>query len=229
MARTTLQPVNLNALALAGGSWPQGALAGTSTPSVPASTVSATNSNAWGVAVTITGGTLTSVVVNGTQVGTTAGTYPVPAGQTISVTYSVAPTWAWVPSGLDAAGTGGTAFAASWGTPLSSGGGVQFQNNGLTWLWYYNGSTACTASSLIGQKVQGDVFPYTQDQATLVTSGSGWLGPWSPQKYNQTDSSQFSGAPGGVIGTSGVGLTCVDFSNTTSLSVRLMQLIPAIP
>lgn len=66
-----------------------------STPAVPATTVTATNSNAVAVFVTITGGTLTSVKVNGVQVGTTAGTYTVPAGQTISITYSVAPTWVW--------------------------------------------------------------------------------------------------------------------------------------
>lgn len=67
----------------------------TATPAVPASTVTATNTNAWPVFVTISGGTLTQVFVNGVQVGTTAGTYVVPAGGTISITYSVVPTWAW--------------------------------------------------------------------------------------------------------------------------------------
>jgi hypothetical protein len=67
----------------------------TTTPGFPATTVPVPNANAWPVFVTITGGTLTSVKVNGVQVGTTAGTYVVPAGQTISVTYTVAPTWAW--------------------------------------------------------------------------------------------------------------------------------------
>lgn len=67
----------------------------TSTPGFPASTTPVTNTNAWPVFVTITGGTLTQVFVNGVQVGTTAGTYVVPAFGTISVTYSVAPTWAW--------------------------------------------------------------------------------------------------------------------------------------
>ncbi|HEX4713780.1 MAG TPA: hypothetical protein VH164_02520, partial [Ktedonobacteraceae bacterium] len=37
----------------------------TNTPSVPASTTPATNTNAWAVFVTITGGTLTFVFVNG--------------------------------------------------------------------------------------------------------------------------------------------------------------------
>jgi hypothetical protein len=67
----------------------------TATPTFPSSTVPVTNSNAWPVFVTITGGTLTQVFVNGVQVGTTAGTYVVPANGTISITYSVAPTWAW--------------------------------------------------------------------------------------------------------------------------------------
>jgi len=67
----------------------------TSTPGFPASNAPVTNTNAWSVFVTITGGTLTNVLVNGVSAGTTAGTYVVPAGQTIAVTYSVAPTWAW--------------------------------------------------------------------------------------------------------------------------------------
>lgn len=68
----------------------------TNTPAVPATTVNQINTNAWPVLVTITGGTLTSVKVNNVQVGTAAGTYVVPAGQPISITYSSAPTWNWV-------------------------------------------------------------------------------------------------------------------------------------
>jgi hypothetical protein len=67
----------------------------TSTPGFPASTTPVTNTNAWPVFVTVIAGTLTSVKVNGVQVGTTAGTYVVPSGSNISVTYTVAPTWAW--------------------------------------------------------------------------------------------------------------------------------------
>lgn len=67
----------------------------TSTPAVPATTVNQINTNAWPVFVTITGGTLTAVKVNNVQVGTTAGTYVVPAGQPISITYTVVPTWVW--------------------------------------------------------------------------------------------------------------------------------------
>lgn len=65
------------------------------TPAMPASTVNVTNPLTQSVFVTITGGTISSVKVNGVQVGTGAGTYTVPAGQTISITYTVAPTWSW--------------------------------------------------------------------------------------------------------------------------------------
>jgi hypothetical protein len=65
------------------------------TPAVPASTVAVNNPNGFAVQVVITGGTMTAVIVNGTTVGTGAGTYAVPAAGTISMTYTVAPTWAW--------------------------------------------------------------------------------------------------------------------------------------
>lgn len=64
-------------------------------PAVPASTVPVENTNLYPVTVTISGGTITSVNVNGAQVGTGDGTYLVTSGSTIAVTYSVAPTWVW--------------------------------------------------------------------------------------------------------------------------------------
>ena len=66
-----------------------------SQPSVPATTVAVQNSNAYPVNVVISAGTLTAVVVNGVTVGNGDGTYLVPSAGAISVTYSVAPTWAW--------------------------------------------------------------------------------------------------------------------------------------
>ena len=88
-----------------------------SSPAVPLTTVPVTNGTGTVVAVTISAGTLTSVVVNGTQAGTTAGTYLVPAGGAISVTYSVAPTWAWaLPVTNGAVSAGGTAL------PFAAGG-----------------------------------------------------------------------------------------------------------
>jgi len=96
-----------------------------STPSVPSSGTASTNlvTNTTGtvVAVTISAGTLTFVYVNGVQAGAADGTYLVPVGGTISITYSVAPTWAWalpaISAGVSAGGTalpftsGATAFA----------------------------------------------------------------------------------------------------------------------
>lgn len=68
---------------------------GFTTPAVPASTVGVLNGTSLTATVVISGGTMTNVSVNGVTVGTGAGTYTVLAGQTITMTYTVAPTWAW--------------------------------------------------------------------------------------------------------------------------------------
>lgn len=68
------------------------------TPAVPATTVAQQNASNQAVQVVISpnGATITAVTVNGVVVGTAAGTYTVPAGGTISITYTVAtPTWVW--------------------------------------------------------------------------------------------------------------------------------------
>jgi len=69
-------------------------------PGVPASGTPQTNSTGQPVAVTVNGGTVTVVAVGGvTQTidgsNIVAGTFIVPAGSTITLTYSVAPTWTW--------------------------------------------------------------------------------------------------------------------------------------
>ena len=87
------------------------------TPAVPLTTVPAVNATGTVAAVTITGGTVTSVNVNGAQAGTTAGTYLVPVAGTISVTYSAAPAWAWA---LPATSAGVSAGGAA--LPLAAGG-----------------------------------------------------------------------------------------------------------
>jgi len=69
--------------------------AGFSTPAVPASTTPVTNTAPIAASVTISGGTVSNVAVNGISAGSGDGTYTVPAGQTIAVTYSAAPTWTW--------------------------------------------------------------------------------------------------------------------------------------
>jgi hypothetical protein len=69
--------------------------ASVTTPGFPASTVPVTSTYNFFVLVSITGGTLTQVFINGTLAGTTAGVYLLPPLGTISITYSVAPSWAW--------------------------------------------------------------------------------------------------------------------------------------
>lgn len=71
-------------------------------PAVPATTVKQVNNTGQYAYVVVTGGTLTQVNVYdqaGNQItglsGTAAGTYLVPPGCSVSITYSVAPTWAW--------------------------------------------------------------------------------------------------------------------------------------
>jgi hypothetical protein len=64
-------------------------------PAVPASTVNQRNTFWRDAAVTITGGTVTAVKVDGATVGATSGTVIVPNGKNISITYSAAPTWVW--------------------------------------------------------------------------------------------------------------------------------------
>jgi hypothetical protein len=71
-----------------------------SQPAVPASTVAQQNTNGFPVKVVISGGTATSTSVNGVVVGAGDGTFTVPAFGSISVTYSVAPTWVWSYAGI---------------------------------------------------------------------------------------------------------------------------------
>lgn len=76
-----------------GSSLDQGA--GFSTPSVPASGTPVTNTSPLPATVVVSGGTGTNVTINGVAQGTFDGTYTVPSGGTISLTYTVAPTWTW--------------------------------------------------------------------------------------------------------------------------------------
>jgi hypothetical protein len=69
--------------------------AGIVTPAVPASLTPVVNNTAQNAWVTIIGGTMTVVKVNTTTVGTGAGLYFLPVGASITLTYSVAPTWEW--------------------------------------------------------------------------------------------------------------------------------------
>lgn len=64
-------------------------------PAVPASGTAYTNVTGYDCTAYVTGGTVTAVAVGGTSTGLTSGPFRVPAGSTITLTYSVAPTWQW--------------------------------------------------------------------------------------------------------------------------------------
>lgn len=65
-------------------------------PTIPTSTTALQNPFWRDAMVTIVGGTVTGIAVDGTsQLLTTPGTVCVPSGKTITLTYSVAPTWQW--------------------------------------------------------------------------------------------------------------------------------------
>jgi hypothetical protein len=65
-------------------------------PAVPATTVALLNGSGHDAAVTVSGGTVTAITVDGTPAGITSGTVIVPTNKNISITYSVAPAWNWV-------------------------------------------------------------------------------------------------------------------------------------
>lgn len=85
--------VRSDSTATNGASYDQGQ--GFTTPAVPASGTAVTNTSPMPASVVVSGGTVTDVVVNGVSVGTGDGTYTVPSGQSITLTYSAAPTWTW--------------------------------------------------------------------------------------------------------------------------------------
>lgn len=64
-------------------------------PAMPASTVAYTNILHTHCTVSISGGTVTAISIGGVATGLTGGNFRVPVGQTIAITYSVAPTWVW--------------------------------------------------------------------------------------------------------------------------------------
>jgi hypothetical protein len=64
-------------------------------PTLPASGVMTTNDHYKPVVVYVRGGTVTAVNIDGTGLSLAGGTFWLPPKATITVTYSVAPTWHW--------------------------------------------------------------------------------------------------------------------------------------
>jgi len=64
-------------------------------PAIPTSGVPM-RSPAWrDASVMISGGTVTAIAIDGQTTGLTSGTFTLPTGRNITLTYSVAPTWKW--------------------------------------------------------------------------------------------------------------------------------------
>jgi pectate lyase-like protein len=64
-------------------------------PAVPATTVPQQNRFLRDAAVYVAGGTVSDIKVDGASIGVTSGMVMVPAGKSITLTYSAAPTWKW--------------------------------------------------------------------------------------------------------------------------------------
>lgn len=132
-------------------------------------------------------------------------------------------------AGYDTGSPGGT-FTA-WSTTL----GIQIAQPSIqstVWLWYWCGATAAGVYQVLVDEAigaTGQPAPATLITGTIAASTSGWIGPWSPSTFNQTQPTNFTYT--GAINTtaltaSAVGNVVVDFTTTTTLSVRAYQVIP---
>jgi len=128
------------------------------TPVIPASTVLVQNIALQPYYVQIIGGAVSVVTVNGQQVGAGDGTYLVPSGGTIAMTYTAAPSWVWVAGSAFASG----ALSASYvllakdngqalggiGFPLQVN--VPIETRSRAQLYAYNpGASAVTVAILV--------------------------------------------------------------------------------
>ena len=87
------------------------------TPAVPASGTAIANGYGVPVVVTVTGGTVTAISIGGNATPQTSGAVVVPAGQTISLTYSAAPTWTWAAGELPQSGSSSMTAAVAASAP----------------------------------------------------------------------------------------------------------------
>jgi len=104
-------------------------------PALPASTVVTYNSNPFPVAVSITGGSVTVVSVNGSATGLAASptVAVVPPGGTIALTYTGSPSWSWAAL---VAGFCGTSIPSPASLAVVPGGSIVLVYSvGPAWSW----------------------------------------------------------------------------------------------
>lgn len=124
-----------------------------STPGVPSTTVAYVSTYANPVVVTVSGGTVTNVKVNGVTVGSGDGSYLLPAFGSITLTYTGSPTWTWTK-------VGGSHNALS---PLP-------RTDSL--ITYARGTTAGNAAACLwGQQLNYDGTRGTDGSFTLAVTG----------------------------------------------------------
>ena len=64
-------------------------------PAIPASGTAQANAFPYRVRAFISGGTVTAIAINGTTTGLIIGTFELAPGETVTLTYSAAPSWTW--------------------------------------------------------------------------------------------------------------------------------------
>lgn len=64
-------------------------------PTIPASGTALTNPFPFTVRVFVSGGTVSAIAINGTSTGLTSGEFVLAPGDSITLTYTAAPTWVW--------------------------------------------------------------------------------------------------------------------------------------
>lgn len=64
-------------------------------PGIPASGTARSNTHAYPCRIAVSGGTVTTIAIDGTATGLTSGSFILQPAETITLTYSVAPTWVW--------------------------------------------------------------------------------------------------------------------------------------
>ena len=128
------------------------------TPVLVASGGTATNTSAYPVSVTITGGT--GVKVNGSSV-TTPHTVTVPAGGTITLTYTTAPSWSWTQADYDNFVSASHANAFQVWSPVAGSAGLEMINQSLSYQHPHGTNPNNT--------------PYVLDDSAFGGSGAGAL------------------------------------------------------
>jgi hypothetical protein len=103
----------------------------TFTPAVPASTTAVANQTGQDISVVIASGTVTHVTVNGTDRATSSpANVMVPNGESITLTYSSAPVWAWMNFlNLDMSDSLGIVYATNNSVPASGVAGYSGVND----------------------------------------------------------------------------------------------------